>query len=151
LSKLIKAFEMSVKGNNLYLNYSDSNTCEAHCSYHASGQKHTKIGGRYVEWTGGPSQKMERMILSVTPPRKVRDRLGWPIGELDQILPALNRKADMIVLTRELDPSFILGFRIDVIGPYAKQLHYIVGYPILDTQQFSANGLRAEINAFLQA
>lgn len=57
---LRQAFDVRIEGNDIYVNYSDCSTPEAHKSYHASGQSHTKKGGRYIEWDGVPESRKGR-------------------------------------------------------------------------------------------
>jgi len=151
--KIVKAFDIRIKGHDVYVNYSDCNTPESHCSYHASGQKHIKIATQYVQWTGGPSANMEPMKLFRTPPAMVHGRsgvwtVGWVVGELERTLPTLNRKPDMLVSASDVAPSLVLGFEVDLIGPNAKKQERIVGFPVIASQQFG-KGLRAEVNAFV--
>jgi hypothetical protein len=38
----VKAFDVCIRKTNVYVNYSLPGMGQAHCSYHASGQQHTK-------------------------------------------------------------------------------------------------------------
>lgn len=40
---------VGIKGDDIYVNYSDSSVATAHGSYLASGQQHIKIGRKYVD------------------------------------------------------------------------------------------------------
>jgi hypothetical protein len=70
----VKAFDVCIRGEELYTNYSDCTTREAHASYHKSGQYHMKREKQYIEWTGGASGQMEPMKLFRMPPGLVTDR-----------------------------------------------------------------------------
>ena len=120
--QLVKAFDVRIANEDIYVNYSDCSTPEAHSSYHASGQHHTKVGGRFVEWTGGPTGDMEPMKLCRTPPGLVTARagcwtVGWEIRKLDVILPSLSSHADMLVDAPPLDDAeSILALEVSVCG-----------------------------------
>jgi hypothetical protein len=153
-TKIVKAFDICVKGHDVYANYTDCSTPEAHSSYHASGQCHMKVGKQYVQWDGGPTGGMEPMKLFRTRPALVCGRsvcwtVGWEVGRLDSVLPELKENADMLVSACDLDPSLVLGFEASVIGDDAKPKTSIVGYPIVASQQFGNGLLRCEVHAFV--
>jgi hypothetical protein len=91
-ASIVKALEVRVSGaGDVYANYSMSGLPEAHASYHASGQQHVKKGGKYVEWTGGPTGTFEPMKLLRTPPKEVITRadcgntIGWHVAKLHSL------------------------------------------------------------------
>lgn len=150
---MVKAFDVCIDGRDVYVNYSDCSTPEAHASYHESGQYHMKTSRRYIEWDGGPKGEMEPMRLSRTPPHLVKGRqhfwsVGWYVAKLDHILPPLNGTADMLVDAGKLQGDSILGFEAAVVGSEARKQDNIVGYTIIDSLQFG-EGLRVEIDAFV--
>src|SRR5207245_11345356 len=117
---LVKGFDVCIKGEDVYVNYSDSHTPAAHGSYHASGQKHTKIGRDYVKWDAGPSGNLEPMKLFRTPTRHVIDRsrcwtIGWEVPKLDSTLPKAV-SADVVIPAQDLQPNEILGLEVSVVG-----------------------------------
>jgi hypothetical protein len=69
----VKAFEVCIKKTDVYINYLMPGTGEAHCSYHASGQQHTKKGGKY-EWKRMHSGQWERIVEFKMEPGKVITR-----------------------------------------------------------------------------
>ncbi len=150
---LVKAFDVFVRGEDVYTNYSDSSTPEAHTSYHKSGQYHMKKGKRYIEWDGGPTGQMEPMKLNRTPPGSVLDRVrfwtvGWEVPNLNVVLPALNGNADMTVDAMHLEPGAILAFEASVIGQKCKEQTNVVGYPIIASHRFG-NTVLVEICSFV--
>lgn len=150
---LVKGFDIRIDNEDVYVNYSDCSTPEAHCSYHASGQHHTKVAKNYIQWTGGYTGGWGPMKLFKTPPALVSGRVqfwtvGWELSKLETVLPALEQPADMTVDTRPMNPQLILGFEVDVIGDEARKLESILGYPIVWSAQFGS-AIRIEVNAFL--
>lgn len=153
--KSVKAFDVCIKGEDVYVNYSDCSTPEMHKSYHASGQQHVKMSKQYVKWTGGPTGQWEPMKLFHTPPGLVSGRsdcftAGWEISKLDQILPPLQESDDLMVDVQNPGTALVLCFQVSVIGPEAMNLKSILGFPIVATQQFGSS-TRVEINAFTMA
>jgi hypothetical protein len=152
--QLVKAFDVRVVADDIYVNYSDCSTPEAHSSYHASGQYHTKVGGKFVEWTGGPTGHMEPMKLYRTPPGLVTGRsgcwtVGWETRRLDAILPSLCSHADMLVDARPLDGiDSILAFKVSVVGYEAGKQSNIVGFRIIQSHRFG-KVVQVEIDAFV--
>lgn len=151
--KTLKAFDVCIRGKDVYANYSDCSTPEAHTSYHESGQHHTKKGRKYIEWTGGPTGQMEPMKLYKTPPGLVRGRtpfwiVGWEVPKLHSILPILNTSADMVVDATQLEPDSILAFEASVVGQKTRKQTDIVGYPIIASHQFGETVL-VEICSFV--
>lgn len=149
---LVKGFDVCIKGEDVYVNYSDSHTPAAHGSYHASGQQHTKIGRDYVKWDAGPSGNFEPMKLFRTPTRKVIERsrcwvIGWEVPKLDSTLPKLV-SADVVIPAQGLQPNAILGLEVSVVGKQAQSRSDIVGFPIIACHQFGS-GTRVEIEAFV--
>jgi len=151
---LVKAFDVCIKdGTDIYVNYSDSSTPEAHVSYHASGELHFKIDGRYVEWDGGQKGEMEPMRLARVQPRKVEGRgefcpIGWEVSKLARVLPALDSTPDMLVDAQELTGDSVLAFQVSAVGDDAKSRKSIVGFPVVATHRFGVE-LGAEIEAFV--
>jgi len=151
---LVKAFEVCIKGGaDIYVNYADSSTPEAHVSYHASGELHFKIGGHYVKWDGGPKGEMEPMRLARVQPRKVEGRgevcpIGWEVSKLACVLPALESTPDMLVDAQELAGDSVLAFQVSAVGDEAESRKSIVGFPVVATHRFGAK-LGAEIEAFV--
>jgi hypothetical protein len=152
--RLVKAFDVRIIAEDIYVNYSDCSTPEAHSSYHASGQRHTKVGGQFIEWTGGPTGDMEPMKLYRTPPGLVAGRsgcwtVGWETRKLDAILPNLSSRADMLVDAPPLDGTeSILAFEVCVVGNEAKRRNNIVGFRIIKSHRFG-NTVQVEIDAFV--
>jgi len=149
----VKGFDMCISGEDIYTNYSDCSTPEAHSSYHETGQLHSKVGGNYIEWTGGPTGEMEPMKLYRTPPGLVLGRVtcwtvGWEVAKLDRVLPALNTNADLTVDATMLEGNTILGFEACVLGPEARKQESIGGGAIIATHQFGES-VRVEISAFV--
>jgi hypothetical protein len=150
--KMVKVFDVCIKGSNVYLNYSDASTPEYHKSYHSSGQQHFKIGGKYVEWTGGISGQMEPMKLIRELPAKVTGRsdfctIGWKIFQLEQALPMLQESSAMTIDAHNIDSDNVC-FHIDVIGDEARNPTSMLGFPIFASQQFGTGAPRIEIFAF---
>lgn len=148
----VKAFDMCIRGEEVYTNYSDRSTPEAHTSYHKSGQYHMKKGGAYIEWTGGLTGQMEPMKLFKIPPGKVRERsrcwvVGWPVSRLDVALPGLTGDADMIVDAQPLEANVILAFEAYIVGPEAKHLTAILEFPVIASHRFGGP-IAVEICAF---
>lgn len=152
--RLVRAFDVRIIAEDIYVNYSDCGTPEAHSSYHASGQRHTKVGGRFIEWTGGPTGDMEPMKLYRTPPGLVAGRsgcwtVGWETRRLDEILPSLSSHADMLVDTRPLDGTeSILAFEVSVVGYEAGKRDNIVGFRVINSYRFG-KAVQVEIDAFV--
>jgi hypothetical protein len=150
---LVKGFDACIDGRNVYVNYSDSSTPEAHASYHESGQYHMKREKRYIEWDGGFTGEMEPMKLFRVPPHLVTGRgqfwsVGWYVATLDQILPPLEGTADMMLDAGGIRGDLILGFEASVVGSAARKRSEIVGYGIIASHQFG-EALRVEIEAFV--
>ena len=88
----VRAFDVCVKNTDVYVNYSMPGTDEAHCSYHASGQQHTKKGGKYIGWKLTPNGQWQRMVDFKIEPGKVitrsacQDTVGWPVAKLASAL-----------------------------------------------------------------
>ena len=150
---IVKAFDICIRGEDVYTNYSDTITPEAHASYHKSGQYHFKKGKRYIEWDGGPTGEMEPMRVNKIPPGRVRGRIrfwtgGWEVPNLSSELPPLDGDADLIVDATHLDADSILAFEAYVIGQEATALSNIVGYPIIAWHRFGTSPL-VEICSFV--
>lgn len=153
---IVKAFDVCIKDDDVYMNYSDSSTPEYHKSYHASGQQHYKIEGKYIQWTGGPTGHWEPMKMFCTPPGRVTGRshvctIGWEIARLDQVLPKLREYADLLVDTQRLGGAVAVCFQVDVIGSKAHSPKNILGFPLIARQQFGSAPPRVEITAFVMA
>ena len=151
---VVKAFDVCIRGEELYTNYSDCATPEAHASYHKSGQYHMKRQKQFIEWTGGPSGQMEPMKLFRTPPGLVADRghfwtIGWHVANLDSVLPPLTGNADMIVDATRLEPHMILGFEASVVGKEARERKNVVGFPIIASHIFGG-AVSVEICSFVE-
>jgi len=152
--QLVKAFDVRIATEDIYVNYSDCSTPEAHSSYHASGQHHTKVGGQFIEWTGGPTGDMEPMKLYRTRPGLVTARtgcwtVGWETRKLDVILPSLSSHADMLVDAPLLDETAsILAFEVSVVGNDARKRTDIVGFRIIGSHRFG-RAVQVEIDAFV--
>lgn len=152
--RLAKAFDVRIIAEDIYVNYSDCSTPEAHSSYHASGQRHTKVGRRFVEWTGGLTGDMEPMKLYRPPPGLVAGRSGcwrggWETRTLDEILPSLSSHADMLVDARPLDSiESILAFEVSVVGYEARKRNNVFGFRIIDSRRFG-RAVQVEIDAFV--
>jgi hypothetical protein len=151
---MVKAFDVCIKGEDVYVNYSDFSVAVAHGSYHASGQQHIKIGRKYVEWTGGPTGNMEPMKFFRTATGLISARndfwtIGWQISKLENILPKLTG-ADMIVDAQALHGDSILGLEVSIVGTQAKNRHSVVGFPIVGTHRFGSS-VCVEIAAFTLA
>ena len=149
----VQGFNVCIRGEEVYTNYCDRSTPEAHASYHRSGQYHMKREKQYIEWTGGMRGCMEPMKLFRTPPGLVRDRvhfwtIGWDIANVHAILPPLSDNADMIVDASHIEPPAILGFEASVVGQYARERKNVVGFPIIASQTFGRN-LKVEICCFV--
>lgn len=150
---LVKGFDVCIKGEDVNVNYSDSHTPATHGSYHASGQKHTKIGREYVKWDVGPGGKFVPMILRRTPTRQVLDRsrcwvVGWNVPDLDNdLLPKLV-SADIVIPAQRLQANETLGLEVSIIGSRAKSRSEILGFPIIARHQFGS-ATRVEIEAFV--
>ena len=150
---VVRAFEVCIKNKDVYVNYSMPSTGEAHCSYHASGQQHTKKGGRYVEWKRVPSGQRERMVEFKMEPGKVitrsacQDSMGWQVANLASALYPLEESADMIVDARNFAESSLLLFKIWVVGDWARERKVLPGFRKVMAHRFGT-GLRIEIEAF---
>jgi hypothetical protein len=150
--QIVKAFDVCIRGEEVYTNYSDCSTPEAHASYHKSGQYHIKKGKKYIEWTGGLTGQMEPMKIFKLPPEKVRGRsqcwsVGWDVSHLDVVLPRLTGTPDMIVDAQDIE-SAILAFNAFIVGPEAKKQSSIVGYPVIASHRFGSP-VEVEICAFV--
>src|SRR5690349_6865233 len=111
---LVKAFDVVIKGEDVYVNYSDSSTPSAHGSYHASGQQHTKIGRDCIKWDGGSTGAFEPIKFFRAPPRSVNIRrrvwvIGWELSQLENALPKLV-SSDVEIAAQNLTANEILGF-----------------------------------------
>jgi hypothetical protein len=116
---------------------------EAHVSYHASGQQHTKTGGKYT-----PDAKLVTMPPKYVITRKAcQDSIGWKIAELRTALPTLTGIADMIVDASGLSQSALLLFKIWVVGNWAKEHHARPGFTKIKSHRFGS-AVRVEIEAF---
>jgi len=147
---MVKTFDVCIKGEDVY-NYSDSGVATAHGSYHASGQQHTKIGRKYVDWTGEPTGDMEPTKIFREPTGMVSGRndfwtIGWEVSKLGTILPPLDN-ADMVVDARALRGDIILGLKVSVVASGTKDKASIVGYPVIASHRFGKS-LCAEVLAF---
>jgi hypothetical protein len=150
---LVKALDVCINGQDVYANYSDCSTPAAHMSYHASGQQHMKRGSRYVEWTGGPTGQMEPMKFFRTPPADVNTRedffpIGWDVGKIPSVLPALNSKPDFLVDARCLAANSILAFYVSIVGNQVEKRSNVSGYPVVASHLFGS-AIRVEIDAFI--
>lgn len=149
----VKAFDVCVKKTNAYINYFMRRMGEAHCSYHASGQQHTKKSGNYVEWKRIPNGQWERMIEFKMEPGQVitrsacQDTVGWLVGELQSALYPLSEPADVMVDARDLAESSLLLFKVYVVGNWARERRVLPGFRRVTAHRFGA-GLRIEIEAF---
>lgn len=149
----VKAFDVCIKQANVYVNYSMPGMGEAHFSYHASGQQHTKKGGNYVEWKRMPNGQWERMVEFKMEPDKVitrsacQDTVGWPVKKLASAVHPLSEPADMIVDVRDFSESSLLLFKIYVVGSWARERKVLPGFRKVMKHRFGT-GLRIEIEAF---
>lgn len=149
----VKALDVCIKKTNVYINYSMRRMGEAHCSYHASGEQHTKKNGNYVEWKCMPDGQWERMIEWKMEPSKVITRsscqgmVGWLVGELASALYPLNEPADVMVDARSLAESSLLLLKICVVGDWAREHKMRLGFRKVMSRRFRT-GLRIEIEAF---
>lgn len=153
--KIVQAFDLCIKGDDSYVNYGDCSTPEAHGSYHASGQKHIKIGGQYVYWNGGPTGKWEPMKLFLLRPAEVTGRaewftIGWEVSRLDQVLPPLQGTPAMIVDAQNLDSAAGVVLTVSVIGNAANTRTDILGFPVIALQRFGT-APRVEVAACVLA
>lgn len=149
----VRAFEVCIDGQNVYVNYADCSAPDVHGSYHASGQVHFKIGRSYINWTGGPTGGMESMKFFRMSPGTVDARedfwnSGWEVCKLHSILPALNSKADFLVNAQNLDGSSILGLFVSVVGDKVPTRSSVSGYPVVASHRFG-NSVRVDIDAFI--
>jgi hypothetical protein len=154
-ASIVKALTLRVSDQgDVYANYSMSGVPEAHASYHASGQQHLKKGGSYVEWDAGPNGAMEPMKIFRMRPGEVITRvdcgntIGWEVKKLATVLPVLSEPADMLVDARALDGDSILGFRANVIGPWAKPVRSVSGFPVVGVHKISG-AVQVELIAFV--
>lgn len=149
----VKAFDVCIKQTNVYVNYFMRRMGEAHCSYHASGQQHTKKNGNYVEWKPMPNGQWERMIEFKMEPVKVitrtacQDTVGWLVGELASALYPLNEPADVMVDARAFAESSLLLFKTYVVGDWAREHKIRPGFRKAMRHRFGV-GLQVEIQAF---
>ncbi len=149
----VKAFDVCIKRTNVYINYSIRRMGEAHCSYHASGEQHTKKNGTYVEWKLMPNGQWERMVEWKMEPSKVitrspcQDTVGWLVEELASALYPLNEPADMMVRVRDFSETSLLLFKIYVVGSWATERKARPGFRKVVKHRFGT-GLRIEIEAF---
>ncbi len=148
----VKAFDVCIRKTNVYVNYSMPGIGEAHCSYHASGQQHTKKHGNY-EWKRMPNSQWERIVEFKMEPGKVitrsacQDAVGWEVGRLASALHPLNEPADMMVDARDFDESSLLLFKIYVVGDWAREHKIRLGFRKVTRLRFGT-GLRIGIEAF---
>jgi hypothetical protein len=150
---LVKAFDVCIKGEDVYVNYSDSHTPAAHGSYHASGQQHTKIGREYVKWDIGPGGEFVPMKFIRTPTRHVLDRsrcwvVGWNVPDLDNALLPKLVSADVVMPAQRLQANETLGIEVSIIGHRAQSRLEILGFPVIARHQFGSVA-RVEIEAFV--
>jgi hypothetical protein len=149
----VKAFDVCIKKTDVYVNYSMRGMGEAHCSYHASGQQHTKKDGNYVEWKRMPNGEWERMVEFKMEPANVitrsacQDTVGWPVGKIASALHPLNEPADVMVDAHDFTESSLLLFKIYVVGAWAREHKTRLGFRKVMTHRFGT-GLRIEIEAF---
>lgn len=156
--KPVRAFDVCIKNDDVYVNYSDRSTPEAHISYHKSGQFHIKKDKEYVEWTGGATGEMEPMKRFCPPPGTVEGRidlqgLGWEVAKLDTVLAPLDCPADMMVSLENvgnLSGQSILSFVASVVGCEAPTPNDIDGYPIIASYRFG-EAVQVEICAFIMS
>lgn len=154
-SSVVKALTLRVSDQgDVYANYSMSGVPEAHASYHASGQQHLKKDGNYVEWNASPTGAMEPIKISRMKPGEVITRvdcgntIGWAVKKLATVLPVLSVPADMLVDARALDADAILAFRANVVGPWAKPLRSVSGFPIIGVHKING-AVDVEVIAFV--
>jgi hypothetical protein len=149
----LKAFDLCIRKTNVYVNYSMRGMGEAHCSYHASGQQHTKKDGNYVEWKRMPNGQWERMVEFKVQPGKVitrsacQDTVGWLVAKLASALYPLTEPADMMVDVRDFSKSSLLLFKIHVVGRWVRERKVLPGFRKVMKHRFGM-GLRIEIEAF---
>jgi hypothetical protein len=149
----VKAFDVCIKKTNVYINYSMRRMAEAHCSYHASGEQHTKKNGHYVECKRMPNGQWERMIEWKMEPSKVitrsscQDTVGWLVGQLTSALHPLNESADVMVDARSFAESSLLLLKVCVVGDWAREHKMRLGFRKVMSHRFGT-GLRIEIEAF---
>jgi hypothetical protein len=144
ISVIVKAFDVCISdAGDVYVNYSMAGIPEAHVSYHASGQQHTKMGGKYT-----PDAKLMTMPPKHVITRKAcQDSIAWKIAELHTALPTLTGIADMVVDASGLSQSELLLFKIWVVGSWAKEHHIQPGFTKLKTHRFGSS-VSVEIEAF---
>ncbi len=127
----------------VYVNYSMASVPEAHVSYHASGQRHAKKGGKHA-----PDGMTQTMPPKYVVKRKTcRDSIAWKIAELRTALPTLTGTADMVVNARGLSQSALLLFNTWVVGNWAKEHHARPGFTRIKSHRFGS-AMRVEIEAF---
>jgi len=152
---IVKALNLRVSDHgDVYTIFSMSDVPEAHASYHASGQQHLKKGRSYIEWNAGPTGAMEPMKILRMKPGEVITRedcgntIAWEVKKLATVLPVLSTPADMLVDARALDGDSLLGFRADVVGPWAKPVRSVSGFPVVGVHTFSG-AVQVELIAFV--
>lgn len=127
---------------------------QTHISHHASGQRHTKVDDRYIEWTEGVSGGWKKMIFKRPKPDTVADReqvarfLRFEMARIEALLKPLEQPADMTVDASGFEPASILAFAVSIVGPLAEPRADSYGFPIIKRQRFTQGAITIEIEAF---
>ena len=146
---LRRVIEVRIKNGNIYVNsYDRQGDALAHISQHASGQRHFKVRGKYVDWTG----EQEPMIRKLTPPENVTGReeitaRGWGVGSIAR-LPAVQLSDEIVVCELPSDAHtgmFIL--QTSIVGRDGGERAERFGFPVLWRYRFN-QGVTVEVEAF---
>ena len=108
------AFEVRITSKrDIYINGQQ----KAHISYHASGQRHYKVGRDYVQWSEGTDMKFERPQPETVEGREqIAGFLRFDIARLEVTRTPLTKAADIIIDASDFEPLSILAFAVSVVG-----------------------------------
>lgn len=144
---VVKAFKVCIaQGGDVYVNYAMTGVPEAHTSYHASGQKHSKIGRKCMA-DGELFTPPPRPTRNVITRSACQDPIAWRVADLPKVLPSMTRTADITVDARCLSENALLLFKISVVGNWARECRIRAGFRKIKTHHFGSR-VRVEIEAF---
>jgi hypothetical protein len=149
------ALNVSIHNEDVYVNYYDrGGQVRAHTSYHASGQHHIKVNGKYVRWTDG-SGGFRPMKLRKVPPASLSEReevsgIGWAVGDIQFALPELSTDAALVVhASNYREPSVVLLVTSILGSKDELRSAYLDHYPVVGRYRLRTAGVFVEIEAVL--
>lgn len=137
----------------VYVNYLGDEH-KRHTSHHASGQRHHKVGKRYVMWTGGPSAVWQPMKTIDAKPAAILERTkvavwGWQISCIPAVLPSCRQDCGFVVDTSGFAVTSTIGLKVSIVNGDTSVRSDILGFPVVARHRFSHVSITVEIEAFV--